>query len=430
MGGVRPPRRASRARPLADLATLLRVAVAYWLAIRPQVRRELARWDRLAQAIPDPLLRAQALAKLDGERLNPEAAALFAVLAPLRRRRRVVRLIVAYQVLYDYLDGVNEQPGYDGLAEGLQLHEALTEALLPGCPERNYYPGHVGAEDGGYVCELSAVCQEAVAALHSSHRFTATIRRATERCGQAQSYNHASRGRRTALAEWSRTQTRDQRYEWWELAAGAISCLNIHALLACAADPSATVSELAHVERAYFPSICSISALLDSLSDYHTDLATGNHSFVAHYADGPSAALRLEAIAAEARSLTAALSRPARHHVILAGIVAYYLSCPSVDEGFPAEAAKDLASSLGGLGPAMLTVLRLRRRARAREQRTSRLRRGQLDSRRARPGWTREAATPGPASRASAAPRIASTAINTSAGETENSVGNPVTSRR
>ncbi len=401
----------------------MRLSVAYWLAIQPQVRRELARWDRHARAIPDPLLRAQALAKLDGERLNPEAAALFAVLAPLRRRRRVVRLIVAYQVLYDYLDGVNEQPGYDGLRAGLQLHLALTEALAPQGPQSDYYAATPGADDGGYLRELCLVCRETILRLPSLKRFEPALRCATERCGEAQSQNHASRGRREALIGWSLAQARDQPgYEWWELAAGGISCLNVHALLACASQSTATIAELSLVERAYFPSICSISALLDSLSDYHGDLATGNHSFVAHYADGPSAARRLCAIATEARSRTAVLTSPARHEAILAGILAYYLSCPSVEDGFPAQAAQGLISCAGRLGPAMLAVLRARRRARAR--------RTQPPSRSATAGWTREAAAPGPASRRRVAPTIAPTASSTAVREKEKAVGKPVTDRR
>jgi hypothetical protein len=74
------------------------VGLVYWLRIYPQVRRELAAWEHRAGRIPDPVLRNQARGKLTGERLNPEAAALFAVLAARAQRRRLVSLIVAYQV--------------------------------------------------------------------------------------------------------------------------------------------------------------------------------------------------------------------------------------------------------------------------------------------------------------------------------------------
>jgi tetraprenyl-beta-curcumene synthase len=363
VGGGRPKQRASWARALLDVAAVARVSIAYWLAIQPLVRRELAGWDRRARAIPHPVLRAQALAKLDGERLNPEAAALFAVLAPLRARRRVVRLIVAYQVLYDYLDGVNEQPGFDGLPVGLQMHAALSDALEPERQLSDYYAEISGVDDGGYLRELCSACRDVVAGLPCVGRFQAELGRATRRCGEAQSHNHASRGE---LIDWSQTQLSSfPEYRWWELAAGGISCLNIHALLACAAQPSTTPEDICRLGSAYFPSICSISALLDSLSDYHADLETGNHSFVSHYRDPSAAGRRLREIASEARSRTAGLPRRARHETILAGILAYYLSCPSVSDGFPAEASQGLIRCGGRLGPAMLAVLRAWRRARS-----------------------------------------------------------------
>src|SRR5580704_6458437 len=103
--------------------------VVYWLTIYPRARLEIRRWRRRAQGIPDLTLRAQALYKLTHERLNPEAAAFFAVLAPRRYRRLLVRLMVDFQIAYDYLDGINEQPTTAALRNGLQLHRALSDAV-------------------------------------------------------------------------------------------------------------------------------------------------------------------------------------------------------------------------------------------------------------------------------------------------------------
>ncbi len=70
----------------------------------------------------------------------------------------------------------------------------------------------------------------------------------------------------------------------------------------------------------------------------------------------------MTAIAGEARGRIAELRHSARHEVILAGIVAYYLSSASVREGFPAPAARQLLGYMGPLGTAMCSVLKLRRR--------------------------------------------------------------------
>ena len=324
----------------------------------------MRRWDARARGIPDPLLRRAALAKLSSERLNPEAAALFAMLAPPETRGRVVSLIVAYQVLYDYLDGVNEQPGFDELADGMQLHRALDDAVLLQRRPSEYYLRHPDADDGGYMRALVDWCRAVVADVPSIAGASAVIEQATERCGQAQSQNHAAApGRGKALVDWcGRQSPRCGGYLWWETAAGGISCLNIHAALASAADPAAGAGELARVEAAYFPSICALSALLDSLADYHLDADSGNHSFVGHYTDSQQAAGRLTAIAQEARDRVAELRHSSRHAVILAGIVAYYLSSSSVSHGFPEPIARRLLAEMGPLGAAMCSVLKLRRR--------------------------------------------------------------------
>ena len=337
--------------------------MVYWLRIYPQVRRELAGWEHRAARMPDPVLRGQALGKLTGERLNPEAAALFAVLAPHAQRRRVVSLIVAYQVLYDYLDAVNE--GADGadLRNGLQLHRALVEAVSPDLPISNYYLHHPRRLDGGYTRALIEACRRTVQTLPSVTRSEQVLAHATTRCGQAQSRNHAILvGGEAQLIAWSLAQAPDRSdYLWWELAAGGISCLGIHALLASAADPNETAKDAEEVDAAYFPPICAVSALLDSLADYHSDADTSNHSFVAHYRDSAHAAERLVAITADAAVRTKSLRHSRLHAVILAGITSYYLSSPSARVGFPAPVAAALIRSVGSLATPMRAAMRARR---------------------------------------------------------------------
>jgi tetraprenyl-beta-curcumene synthase len=350
-----------------DALALLGVGVVYWLRIYPQVRRELAAWERRARSIPDPMLREHALGQLSGERLNPEAAALFAVLAPGAQRRRVVRLIVAYQVLYDYLDAVNEEPDLADLRNGLQLHRALTDAVLPNRPVSDYYVHHVslrGGGDGGYMRVLTGVCRQVVRTLPAAAGSAPSLAHATLRCAEAQSHNHAILvGGVAPLIQWSLAQAPDGcDYEWWELAAGGISCLAIHALLASAADPDSGGEDAAALDAAYFPAICALSSLLDSLADYHRDLGTTNHSFISHYRDSGHAAERLVAITADAADRIKPLRNSRLHAIILTGIASYYLSSPSVRDGFPAAAAERLTRHIGPLGTPMRGAMRARRR--------------------------------------------------------------------
>jgi tetraprenyl-beta-curcumene synthase len=394
----------------SEALTLLTVGAVYWLEIHPQLRRELVEWECRARAIPDDALREDALGKLTDERLNPEAAALFAVLAPRSRRRRVVSLIVAYQVLYDFLDAVNERTECAELSNGLQLHRALAEALLPDRPLSDYYRYQDNENDGGYARALVETCRRVVRTLPSVSRSRQVLARATVRCGEAQSHNHAiATAGESQLREWSLAQASEGGgYLWWELAAAGISCLGIHALVACGADPASTPSDAASVDAAYFPAICSLSALLDSLADYDSDAGTSNHSFIAHYADGRHAAERLIAIATDAAKGISHLRQHRRHRVILAGIVSYYLSCASVQEGFPALAAESLMRSAGSVAIPMRAVMRARRHlhaVRLTRGRASRAARGPASTRAAGPAAAAPSTRAAPAEGARAARR-------------------------
>ena len=110
----------------------------FWLGVFPLVRSQLRGWQQQAAAIPDPLLREQALATLDSERLSAAGAALFAATTRRRWDPRLVRSLVAYQVLCDYLDTLAEQPSLDPLANGAQLHRALADAVGEG-PLADHY---------------------------------------------------------------------------------------------------------------------------------------------------------------------------------------------------------------------------------------------------------------------------------------------------
>src|ERR1700730_3038249 len=156
MAGMEPTRTSHARKILALLIT----GTTYWLRIVPRARREIRAWERRARCIPNPLLRELALEKLTNERLNPEAAACFAVLAPPRSRSRCVRLMVAYQLVYDYLDAVNEQPVYRPLADGLHLHRALTDAVAGPGPIAAYYRHHLQLEDGWYIPVFVHACRD------------------------------------------------------------------------------------------------------------------------------------------------------------------------------------------------------------------------------------------------------------------------------
>ncbi len=355
-----------------ELTALITAGIAYWLTIYPRARRHIAHWKHRAREIPDPTLRAHALHKLTGERLNPEAAAFFAVLAPRRHRGALVRVMVAFQIAYDYLDAINEQSETAAVHIGLQLHRALTDAVRshdtassPPSPSADvdYYLHHPQGEDCGYLVELVRACQAALRSLPSSRAIEPVLIHAAERCGEAQSHNHAVlvEGEQQ-LIEWTDSLQAGGEYLWWELAAAGISCLALHALFAAAACATSP-AQAERIDAAYFPSVCAISALLDSLVDQPHDAGSTNHSFVEHYQTSAAAAERFGAIAGEARALSSRLERHARHALILAGIASFYLSAPEARTELARPVATRTLERLGPASAPTLAVMRLRRRS-------------------------------------------------------------------
>ena len=227
----------------------------------------------------------------------------------------------------------------------------------------DYYAHHPQREDGGYLETLKRACLKALDGLPSASAVNRTLNDAAKRCGEAQAHNHALAvegcGR---LVRWSREQAPDSGYLWWEMAAAGISCLAIHALFAAAATPTTTRREAQRIDDAYFPPVCAISALLDSLIDLPHDAGTANHSFAAHYSSSESAAGRYAAIITAAERRLSTLRLAPRHRIVLAGITGYYLSAPEAASG-PAQPIT--AQAIEASGPMVrptVALMRIRRR--------------------------------------------------------------------
>jgi tetraprenyl-beta-curcumene synthase len=302
----------------------------YWIGVFPAARSAQRRFRARAEAIPDPLLRADALASHRDKGSNSEGLAALAVLAPAARRAELARSLVAYQLMLDYLDGVSERPTPDPLANGLLLHRAFEVALDPEAPQIDFYAQAPAREDGGYLDELIETCRAPLRELPSYDEVRGALLRQARLCCESQALNHALRFIPVdrQVDEWA-VQTAAQAglepgFEWWELiAAAAASSLCVGALLALAATPGATEADARRVESAYFPWASGLNALLDSLVDLDEDPEGASH--LRRYRSREHAAERLEAIASGARRRVAELPDGRLHEAILAAMGALYL---------------------------------------------------------------------------------------------------------
>ena len=220
--------------------------------------------------------------------MNAEGAALFAVLAPVGRRRAATRLLVTFQVMYDYLDALTERPTVDPLRSSRQLHLALLAALGGPAPVDGYFAHHplwttaVTSPSWPRAAERSSrrlpgACEAA------PHAIRAAIRSAE---GQSQSHATAFTTEHDLIG-WAERETP---IGLDLLLVGDGRRSRVLPADPCPArqrrrTPNFTATCAARIAAAYWPWITGLNALLDDLIDTAEDAADGTHSYIALYTE-------------------------------------------------------------------------------------------------------------------------------------------------
>lgn len=348
----------------AGLALVL-ANVRYWPSVAPLVRTQLSRWRQIATTIPDPVLRKLALQKLRDEHFNAEVAATLATLAPYAHRAHAVEAIVAYEIIYDYLDGLTEQPASDPLLNGHQLFKAFIDAVSPYTPPMgDYYRHHPQSEDAGYLEELVASVRGSLAQLPAAAVIAEVSIGSATRCAEAQVRAHATPDLgRGQLERWAKEEAKDP-MDWREFLAGAASSvLSVHALIATAADRRMTRNEAVEIDAMYL-SICALSTILDSVIDYKHDVSTGQPGYIQYYDEDHDLLCRhLTNAIRNAVEHAGTIPNGAHHIMTLAGVVAYYTSVPTATSAFAHSITAHVQKELRPLITPTLTVMRTWRAA-------------------------------------------------------------------
>ncbi|HEV3322411.1 MAG TPA: DUF2600 family protein [Solirubrobacteraceae bacterium] len=326
----------------------------------PAVAREARAWRSLALGIADAPTRRDALSALADKRGHTDGAALFTIL-PRAPDRNLLRLLVAYEIAWDFLDSINERGAAAGQVNGMQLHLALVDALTPDATPADYYRHHPWPGDSGYLRTLVDACRRCCKGLPG---YELVRQPAVEEAQRAQvlGINHEldPDRRDVTLREWAAQAfpiSRDA--EWFELSGAASASLTIHALLALAADPPDAESEIELVRRAYFPWISATTTMLDSYVDQLQDSASGDHSYVAHYSSSALCVKRIRELIERSLHEASALPDGERHTLIVACMAAMYLSKNSTSTPALHESTKELVKSGGALTRLLLPILRL-----------------------------------------------------------------------
>jgi tetraprenyl-beta-curcumene synthase len=324
------------------------------------VAREVCAWRRLARTIPAEPLRCNALSALADKRGHTDGAAFFSII-PGQRNGALLRLLAAYEIIWDFLDSVNESGAAAGQDNGRRLHLALIDALDPGQPIRDHYRHHPWREDGGYLRTLVEVCREAAQRLPAYERVRPLLLEEAARA-QVLAINHDldPELRDAGLRSWAAREFPEaQETSWFELTGAASASLTVHALLALGATAEDGAAELARARQAYFPWISAATTMLDSYVDQAEDEVHGDHSYVAHYPTPELAARRIRQLIRRSFEEARGLRRGEHHALIVACMVAMYLSKDSAHTDSMCARTGGLVSSGGSLTRLLFPVLRL-----------------------------------------------------------------------
>jgi tetraprenyl-beta-curcumene synthase len=363
---LRAPHRAVNPAPLSvsQLRALITGASRELLWGLPTVAHEVRRWREQARKIPDAPIREDALSALATKRPHIDGAALFSIL-PRARSPSLLRLLVAYEIIWDFLDSVNERGAASGQANGQQLHLALIDALDPARPISDYYRHNPWRDDGGYLRALVTVCRECCVRLPSYERVRQLVVREAIR-GQVCAINHDPDPslRDSALEAWvAREFPQGHEASWFELSAAASTDLTIFALLALASESACSDREIALIGNAYFPWTSGLAALLDSYVDQAEDAANGDHSYIAHYPTPELASTSVCLLIRRCLHETRALENGEKHMLIAASMFAMYLSKDSALTPAMRESTKRILAAGGSLTRVLHPILRLWRTA-------------------------------------------------------------------
>jgi tetraprenyl-beta-curcumene synthase len=326
----------------------------------PAVAREVSAWRARAAEIPDPSIREDALSALAGKRGQTDGAALFSIL-PKTRSLGLLRLFVSYEIIWDFLDSVNERGASTGQANGRQLHLALIEALDPGRPISDYYRHHPWKDDGGYLRALVEACREGCARLPAYERVRPlVVAEATKAQVLAINHDLDPTTRAATLRAWAaRERPAGSQVTWFELSGAASAGLTIYALLVLAAEPACTDADIARARNAYFPWISVLATMLDSYVDQFDDAENDDHSYVAHYSTQQLAAQRIRQLIRRGLSEASALPNGERHTLIVACMAAMYLSKDSARTPAMRATTRSFIDAGGSLTKLLLPILRL-----------------------------------------------------------------------
>ncbi|MFB5663821.1 tetraprenyl-beta-curcumene synthase family protein [Alteribacillus sp. HJP-4] len=314
----------------------MKVATKPWLMmyyihrdIVPEVHDILGEWKKKAELIPDQELREQALEEIESKAFHCEGGGVYALLTRKEIRSSLLRFIVAYQIICDYLDGLCDKFGASDPDDFEALHTALTQALTPGAEPENYYRFRGSPDDGGYLKELVTECQSLLRTFPGFDAAQLEMKELAQYYSGLQIHKHVVKiEREPRLKEWYE-ETSDQ-YEgdlrWYEFSAATGSTLGIYTLAAYASRSHLANMQALAIKNSYFPYVQGLHILLDYFIDQEEDIADDELNFCACFPSEQDMINRINHIKKEAEERVKTLPDAKFHRAIISGVIAIYLA--------------------------------------------------------------------------------------------------------
>ncbi|WP_071393783.1 tetraprenyl-beta-curcumene synthase family protein [Bacillus tuaregi] len=299
---------------------------SYW-KIFPSVNKELSYWKERALNIPNQELRKQALASIKDKTFHCEGGAIMALMAK-EQYAEVIRFIVAYQTISDYLDNLCDRSTSLDPADFSALHEAMRDALTLKQTEGRYYRFRTEQDDGNYLSDLVATCRQVLSNCNHYEKIKDYL---LELCGyycDLQVHKHVIPDERVPrLKRWFLENKESiPKMEWYEFSACSGSTLGVFCLVAYAYSDDFQGQYADDIRKGYFPYIQGLHILLDYLIDQEEDKIEGDLNFCFYYETEEQLFTRLKHFIKEADRHTNSLPHRRFHRLINRGLLGLYLS--------------------------------------------------------------------------------------------------------
>lgn len=305
----------------------LLTAVKFILRVQPDVHHFLGTWEQLAETIPDADLQKQALMSIETKAFHCEGGAIYALLAG-SHYDEVLRFIIAYQTISDYLDNLCDRSTSLDPDDFRALHESMLHALTPGIAGVNYYRFRNEQNDGGYLLALVQTCQDMLDKLPGYPNIADILHELAGYYCDLQVYKHARTAERLPrLKAWfDANQEHLPEMKWNEFAASTGSTLGIFCLVAYASNDNCTFDLARRIKNAYFPWVQGLHIMLDYLIDQDEDRIGGDLNFCSYYPDTTEMLNRLKYLYIQAQFSVAYLPDARFHSMVNRGLVGMYLA--------------------------------------------------------------------------------------------------------